>query len=231
MSWNTILGVACTISLFLPVVALIYYRLYKHRSLAALGLSYLFTAIYNLMSQGILPAGVLFQRVFGVVNNYLDVPLILTGLLFFCSGKQKQKSVQFFTLGFIVYEIIIAIIFDFKAKSIVYIMGPGLILVLAYTFYFFSGQVKITVMHGKNIGKTIMLASILFAYGCYGLVYFFYYILETSNVADTFLIYFITSTVSCTMMTIGIHMISKRMKKLDEARNTRRELAMFFGHS
>jgi hypothetical protein len=75
-----------------------------------------------------------------------------------------------------------------------------------------------------------MLAAILFGYGCYGVVYYFYYIQKTPNVADAFLIYFITSLLSCSMMTVGIHMIRKRMKKLEEAINTRRELALFFGH-
>lgn len=230
MSWNTIFGVACTISLFLPVAAILYYKIYHHRSLAALGLSYLTTALCSMMNEGILPVGAGLLRGFVVFNNYMDVPLILTALLFFCPNKQRQKPVQILTISFLLYELVIGIVFGFSPKSIVYIMGPGVLLVLVYTFYLFTRQVKITIVHRKNGGRALMLAAILFGYGCYGVVYYFYYIQQTPNVADAFLIYFITSLLSCTMMTVGIHMIRKRMKKLEEAINTRKELALFFGH-
>ena len=52
MNWNAIIGVAATLSLFLPAVAIVYYKLYKDRSLAALLVSYLITALYNLMAEG-----------------------------------------------------------------------------------------------------------------------------------------------------------------------------------
>jgi hypothetical protein len=230
MSWNTIFGVACTISLFLPVAAILYYKIYHHRSLAALGLSYLTTALCNMMNEGILPVGAGLLKGFVVFNNYMDVPLILTALLFFCPSKQRQKPVQILTISFLLYELVIGIVFGFSPKSIVYIMGPGVLLVLVYTFYLFTRQVKITIVHRKNGGRALMLAAILFGYGCYGVVYYFYYIQRTPNVADAFLIYFITSLLSCSMMTVGIHMIRKRMKKLEEAINTRKELALFFGH-
>ena len=230
MDSNTILGVVCTISLLLPVGTIAYYKLYPHRSLAALGLSYLSTALYNLMSQDFLPVSDGVQKFFGVLNNYLDVPLILTALLFFCPIRQKQKPVHMVTLIFIAYELVIALIYGFTPESIVYIMGPGLTLILFYTFYLFTRQVKITVVHGKNAGRALMLAAILFGYGSYGLVYFFYYIQKTPNVADTYLLYFITSIVSCFMMTIGLHLIRKRLKQLQEVKNTRRELAVFFGN-
>ncbi|HEU4632625.1 MAG TPA: hypothetical protein VFS22_01490 [Flavisolibacter sp.] len=229
MNWNTLVGVTATVSLFLPVAAILYYKLYQHRSLAALLISYLITALYNLMSEGLIPLSASFQRGFGVVNNYLDIPLMLTALLFFCPIKQKQRTVHIITAVFIAYEIVIACLFGLNPKAVIYIMGPGLALILIYSFYLFARHIKITVEFGKNAGRTLMLVSILFAYGCYAIVYYFYYILETQAVADVFTLYYITSFVSAIIMTIGLHLIRRRMRQLQEVKNTRRELAMFFG--
>jgi hypothetical protein len=229
MNWNAFVGVTATLSLFLPVAAIIYYKLYQHRSLAALLVSYLTTALYNLMAEGLIPFPASFQRGFGVINNYLDIPLMLTALLFFCPIKQKQRTVHIVMALFIGYEIVIACLFGLDPKAVVYIMGPGLMLILAYTFYLFARHIKITIEFGKNAGRTLMLVAILFGYGCYGIVYYFYYILRTQEVRDVFLLYYITSLVSAVIMTIGLHLIRQRMRQLQEVKNTRRELAMFFG--
>ncbi|MGZ3839116.1 MAG: hypothetical protein ACXVBP_12465 [Flavisolibacter sp.] len=229
MNWNAIIGVAATISLFLPAVAIVYYRLYQHRSLTALLLSYIITASYNLMSEGILPVPSGFLSRFGVINNYLDIPLTLTALLFFCPIRQKQRPVHLVTAAFVGYELVIACIYGLHSRAVVYIMGPGLVLILIYSFYLFLRHIKITVEFGKNVGRTLMLSAILFAYGCYALIYLFYYIQKTPAVADVFLLYFITALVSSIVMTIGLHLIRKRMKEFQEVKNTRRELAMFFG--
>ncbi len=229
MNWNAIIGVMATVSLLLPVAAIVYYKLYQHRSLTALLCTYLITALYNLMSEGILPVAASFQRGFGVVNNYLDIPLMLTALLFFCPNKPRQRILHVTTAVFIGYEVGIAFVFGLDPESTVYVMGPGLALLLVYTFYLFARHIKMTIEFGKNAGRTLMLVSILFAYGCYAIVYYFYYILKTQAVADVFLIYYITGFVSSVIMTVGLHLIRKRMRELQEVKNTRRELALFFG--
>jgi hypothetical protein len=231
MNWNTIIGVAATFSMLLPAAAVIYYKLYQHRSLAALLVSYLSTAVYNLMSDGIIPATASFKATYAIINNYLDIPLMLTALLFFCPIKKKQRTVHIITGAFITYEIIIACIYGLNQKAVVYIMGPGLTLILIYAFYLFLRHIKITVEFGKNTGRTLMLVSILFGYACYALVYYFYYIQKTREVTDVFLLYSITILISSIIMAIGIHLIRKRMRELQEVRNTRRELAMFFGNA
>lgn len=230
MNWNTFIGVTATISMFLPVAAIVYYRLYNHRSLAALMVSYISTAVYNLMSEDVIHIPQGYLQNFGVVNNYLDIPLMLTALLFFCPIKQKQRTVHIVTIVFVSYELLIAILFGFNPKAVVYIMGPGLTLILVYAFYLFVRHIKMTIEFGKNAGRTLMLVSILFAYGCYALVYYFYYIQKTPAVTDVFLLYFISTLVSSIIMTIGLHLIRRRLKELQEIKNTRRELALFFNN-
>ncbi len=81
----------------------------------------------------------------------------------------------------------------------------------------------------KGFGKTFMITSILFAYGCYGLIYCLYYLQKTSAVADVFLIYYIASLLASLLMSIGLISYYKRFKQLKAIELTRKELQMFFG--
>jgi hypothetical protein len=231
MSWNTLFGVACILSFCLPLTVILYNRFYTHKSLAALLVYYTLAIADNLMAQEIIFVPENFTRTFEIVNNYLDVPLMLVTLLYFCPNKQKQKVVNILAGCFLTYEIIIAFAYGLTTRAIIYIMGPGLIVILIYALYLFIRQVKFSIMNGKNIGRTLMLASIFFAYSSYTLIYFFYYILKTPYKADTLLLYFISSIVSSALMAIGLHMMRRRMKELRDIRVTRRELATFFGEA
>jgi len=230
MIWYNLLGYICIVSMFLPLGVIILNRFYIHRSLAALFLYFLFTAVYNMMDSGILPASKIFQRNFGILTNYLDVPLMMSALLFFCPSKRKQRNIFFLIGGFILYEFIITLIIGYRPLSVVYIMGPGILVVIGYTFYLFVRQVKFNIMHRKNQGRIVILAAILFAYSCYSLIYYFYYILRTPYKEDTLLLYHLASTISSVLISIGLHLMRKRMKELQSLRVTRKELAMFFGH-
>lgn len=231
MNWNAIFGIACIISITAPIAVILYHGYYKHRSLAALLIYYTVTLIYLLMSQNIIPVSNNIRLYFGILNNYLDVPLMLTALLFFCPNKQKQNIVRLLSYSFVSYEVLITLIYGFKPVSIVYIMGPGLVIIIGYTLFLFARQVKFSIMHGKNHGRMFMLASIFFAYACYTLIYYFYYVQKTPEVNDTELIYFISTSISTLVMAIGLQLMNKRMKELQSLRITRKELAMIFNQS
>jgi hypothetical protein len=229
MSWNALFGVACIVSFCLPLAVIVYNRFYTHKSLAALFVYYTLAIADNIMAQQIIFVPKDVTRTFMIVNNYLDVPLMLVTLLYFCPNRQKQTVVNIIAGTFLTYEIIIAFMFGLTTKAIIYIMGPGLIIILIYALYLFIRQVKFSIMNGKNVGRTMMLASIFFAYGSYTLIYFFYYILKTPYKSDTLLLYFISSIVASVLMAVGLHMMRKRMKELKDIQLTRRELATFFG--
>jgi hypothetical protein len=211
MNWNAVFGVGCIVSLTAPAAVIIYHRYYKHRSLAALLIYYIVTLVYLLMSQNIVPVQKNIRINFGILNNYLDVPLMLTALIFFCPNKQRQNIIRLLSYIFIVYEVLIALMYGFKTASIVYVIGPGFVIIISYTFYLFMRQVKFSILHGKNHGRMIMLASIFFSYACYALIYYFYYIQKTPDVKDTELLYFISTIISCLTMAIGLHLMNKRM--------------------
>jgi hypothetical protein len=230
MNWTAIIGMASTFALLFPVCLVIIYRLYTNRSLQALLLYYLLTATYNLMVQGILPAPTRLKIIFGTVNNYLDAPLMLLFLLFFCVEKWKIKAVYFTLAAFIAYEIVIALTFGFGKEANVYILGPGILVILPFSTWLFVRQIKRTIVMGKGLGKTLMLTSVVFGYGCFGLIYLFHYIQRTSNVGDIFLLYFISSFITSVLMGMGVALVRQHLRDLREIKLARRELQVFFNN-
>jgi len=171
------------------------------------------------------------RRNFGAINNYLDVPLMLTGMLMFCPEKWKQQVIVTSIIAFVGYEMII--FFQYQLQSPIsskFIMGPGIVLVLTYSLYLFISNIKNTIVQGKGVGKTLMVTSILFAYGCYFLVYLFAFIQKTSNKGDVFIIYYLTSIIFSILMSAGLIWVKKRLKEIKEVQTTRKELNVFFNN-
>ena len=228
MNLNTLLGIACVVCLTLPIVIIFYNRYYTHKSLVALLAYYGFVFTDNLLNENFIPGSATAGWVAGLIDNYTYVPLVLTSLLFFNPGKEKQNKIKVLILAFLVYEMVVASICGFTINSIIYITGPGVGIILIYSFYLFIKQVKFTIYHGKNQGRLLMLASIVFDCSCYSLIFFFNYIQKTPYQTDVFKLYYISSIISSLLMAVGLQLMNKRMKELQAIKITRKELAMVF---
>lgn len=230
MNWNTIAATASTIAMFVPVLLIISFRLFKTWSLFFLSLYYLSTGIFNLMSMGILDVSASARNTFGTINNYMDAPLMLLVLLFFSFEKWHVKVLYATLALFLVFEAIVFYFYGFSGASSTYILAPNVLFLLTYSVFFFLHYGKITIVHGKGLGKTLMLVSILFAYGCFGVIYYLYYIQKHPRVDHIFLIYYITTFISASLMCIGLVWVYRRSKKIQEIQLTRKELTLFFNH-
>ena len=230
MNWNIIAGTASTIALFVPVLLIVFLRLFKKGSLLLLCVYYCSTGIYNLMSLGMLQVDPSVKRVFGSLNNYLDAPIMFMVLLFFCIEKWQTRVLYGTIAAFVIFEIIVFQYSGFSSLSSTYILGPNVLFVLTYSIYFFLHYGKITIVHGKGVGKTFMLVSILFSYGCFAVIYYLYYIQHHPKVEDIFLIYYIVTFISAFLMSVGLVWVHRRSKKIEEIQLTRKELTLFFNH-
>ncbi|MEO6071605.1 MAG: hypothetical protein ABIN57_02585 [Chitinophagaceae bacterium] len=228
MNWYAITGIASIIALFFPALLILAFKLYKNVSLLILFLYYAITAAYNLMAQGVINIPSLDKNNFGIIANYLDAPMMLAVLLYFCVLPWKRKIIYYSLALFGVFELIILFYYQLAPVSSVYILGPGILLILIYSIYLFFEQGKATVVHGKGLGLTLMLVSILFSYGCFTLIYFLHYIKKTPATADVFLIYYIVLFISSVLMSLGIIWLRKRIQHINEVQVTRKELAHFF---
>jgi hypothetical protein len=226
----TLIGIVSACAQLMPVAIILVCRLYGNKSLLALAVYYFTQALYNLMGEGLIPASREVTTAVGIINNYLDIPLMLVIILFFSNNKGKQQIVYVTLAVFAVYEIVLSLIFGVNFTTGIYITGVGIVLMMVYSMYLFSQYVKLTIEKNKAWGRTLMVTSILFAYCCYAMIYFIYYIQKTSAVADVFIIYYIVSVISSILMSGGLVWVYNRSKQIKEVQLTRKELALFFNH-
>lgn len=228
MRWNALLGGTSTLLYLLPIVFLITWRLYCNRSLLALLIFFTVSFLDNLISEGWLPVSINLRRDFHTLSSYLDAPLMLIVLLFFCIQQWKRQMILITLAALLIYEISVATVFHFSARSVKMVLGPGILVILLFSFLFFLQQVKQTITRNRRSGNTVLNAAILFAYGCYALLYVFYHLLQTTAVEDVFLLHHITSIIFCISATTGLYYVRQKAKELEDLKITRKELALFF---
>jgi hypothetical protein len=224
MTWNSIMGIISSFALFLPILLILVLRLGSYRSFPILLFYYVFVFVYNLMKEGYIQPHPDVVYCWGVCNNLLDAPLMLLFLSYFSPSAIFAKRLMILIIAYVVFELIIVLLVGFNVAAITIILGPGLLIVFALSLYIFIRHSKIAITNHKAIGKTLIASSLVFAYGCYGILYVLFYVIKTPLVADTFLLYFIVVTVSSIILCTGILFERKRVQKLFELKKARKEL-------
>lgn len=225
---NTLFGITSILCFSLPIVAILLFRLYRHVSLIALMVYYALT-ILRCLGNSNTPPSPDFKDTWEVLFNYIEIPLMLSALLFFCPARQRQLSVQILTAFFVAYEVIVAAVFGFTPLASLYIMTPGLLVIVMYSLFLFLRQVKFSIMHGKNMGRVLMLGALVFSYSCYLFMFYAYFIQEETDVSPIYAMHFLSSSIAAVIMSIGLFLMRHRIKELQEIKVTRRELQMIFG--
>jgi hypothetical protein len=234
MTWNSVMGLISSVALFLPVFFILVLRLGTYRSFPALLVYYVLVFVYNLFTENYVHVSHEFERNWGLTNNLLDAPLMLFFLTYFSPSPSMAKRMKIMIVALLIFDAVVIALRGYNVKSITIIMAPGLLTVLAFCLYFFVRQTKITIMHRKSSGKAIMAAALLFAYGCYGIIYLMYYVfnkLIVNSIDDTFLVYFLVTTFSSVFICVGIVVERKRVQKLNELKVTRKELSIVYKES
>lgn len=230
MTWNSVMGIVSSVALFCPVFFILVLRLGAYRTFPALLFYYAIVFIYNLMTEGHIAANPEVVRYWGLINNLLDVPLMLTFLIYFSTSPGFTKRLKILAGVFLLFEIVVIALVGLNTDAITVILGPGILILCGLFMYFFIRQTKITIMHRKGTGKALMAAALLFAYGCFGIIYLMYYIFKTPFIEDIFLVYFLVVTFSSLLVTTGIIVEEKRIRKLNELKITRRELSDMYAN-
>ena len=224
MTWNTIMGLISSFALIIPIILILVLRLGGYRSFPALLIYYSSVFIYNLMTEGYIRVGENVIHYWGITNNLLDLPLILYFLTYFSLSPEFKQKMKILILGFILFEAIVMIITGYTINGITIILGPGLVIISGFCLHFFIRFVTMAIEHRKSTGKALIAGSLLFAYGCFSILYVMFYIVKTEFIDDTFLIYFIATTISALLMSAGLVFEWGRIKKIRELKITRKEL-------
>jgi hypothetical protein len=232
MSLHSILGIISSIVLFIPFILILILRLFTHRSFLALSVYYLAAGVYNLITQNVVDAPLWFSRPIGIINNLLDAPLMLLFLIFFSTSSQMTRRITTTIFIFLAFEAVIMVIFGFSIRTVKIILGPDIAIILVLSFLFFLRNVRLAITNQKSLGKAIMVSSVLVAYTIFSLVYIFYYLLKNKQYKqDAQLVYYLVTLLSAVLMSIGIFIENKRIKKLSELKHTRKELATLYGQT
>jgi hypothetical protein len=231
MTWFNVVGLISAIALFLPIITILSFRLAWYKSFPALLAYYMLVSCHTLLTLDFINAGKSLIYYYGLTNNFLDAPLMLSFMTYFSKTALFRKRMKFIIPGFILFEIIVIAIYGYNIHAATIVMAPGLLLVLGFSFLFFIHQAKITIIHQKAAGKALIVASLLFAYGGYSFIYVVYYLLKTPYKTDTFLVYFLITIISSLLISAGIIFERKRVRQLTELQTTRKELKVIYGRS
>ena len=229
MNWKEMMGFISTIIFIVPVFIIVLLRLNRFKCFLALGIYYLLGFCNNLMKEGYIPAAKEFSQTFEITYNFLDMPLMFIFLAYFSKSLNLAKRIRIAVLTFLAFEFAVALIFGYNKNALTIIMAPGLVVVLFFSTLFFLRQIRIAIQHHRATGKALMLSSLLFAYGCYALIYVMYYIAKTEDVTDIFVMYFVVTVLSALILSVGMIIENKRIRKLEELKLVRKELSMLYG--
>ena len=228
MTWNSAMGFVSTLALFLPICFILLFRLGNYKSFPALLAYYTIVLIINLLTEGYITANSNTIKYWSISANLLDAPLMLLFLTYFSTSDSFTRKMKILIFALLVFELGVVIAVGFNAKAVTIFLGPALLIVFTFTLHFFVRQTKIAIAHYKRMGKAVIAASLLFAYGCYSILYLLYYVFKLKYKEDTFLVYFWVATFSSLLMCAGIIIERKRVKKLNELKVTRKELSDFY---
>lgn len=229
MNWLDVVGLISTLAMLIPIIIILILRLASYKSFPALVCYFLLLFLFNLLSQTFLQVNENFLYYFGLTNNFLDAPLILTFMTYFSQTASFRKKLQVTILVLVGLQVLLIAINGFNVQSATIAMAPGILLVLAFSVYFFIRHVKISIFHQKAMGKAWMVGALLFAYGGYAFIYIVYYVIMTPHILDTFLVYYIVSFTTSILLSTGIYLERRRVNVLEELRTTRQELKMIYG--
>jgi hypothetical protein len=192
----------------------------------------LLSGVYNLISQHVVNISPLFTRSLGIIVNLLDAPLMLLFLAFFSTSVLMKKRITGGILIFFAFEAIVLLIFGFSVNAVKIILGPDIAIIIVLSFIFFMRNVRLAVTNSKALGKAIIGSSVLLSYTIFTVVYVFYYLIKNQHYRDDAeLVYYLVTILSVILMSVGIIVENKRIRKLGELKNTRKELASIYGKS
>ncbi len=198
--WFGLLTISC---MLLPVLVILIRKRFN-AAFMALAIYFLITFIYNfiLILLPNFPKDA--RRYIGVIDNMLDAPLMLLFLSHFAQNIGTKRLIKICLIAFVFFEFSIILLYGLSVKAISIFAGPEIAIVLCFSFFFFTGHIRIAITQRLDIAKTMMVSGILFAYAVYFMVYLFYYIMETPNKIDALIIYFLASLVASILVSSGL---------------------------
>jgi len=212
-NWENILATGSITLLFFTVILLLIN--YKEGRYSFLALAfYLFQILFiNIISKGLIPTPPKVETYLVYCHNLLDAPLMLLCLIYFTQTNKGKRILFYLAGGFILFEFIVFLFTGLHDNLLTIIIGPGLFLNTAFSFYFFFKHVKSSFTKRKDMGKAFISGGLAFAYMCFNFMYIVDYVMRNPNHDDIMKIYHLTYIIASLTISIGLLIITREKRK------------------
>lgn len=218
---DEIIAILTTISLLLPIVAIIARRSMWHMCFAALTVYYAQFFIFSLFTNSYIPVSGRSMNLIRYSHIFIDLPLVLLFMQYFAEGAKVRTRIRGSLLAFILLGIVLTIVMGLTDHIIPYLMGPGILLAAAISMGFFVKYLKSGIHHRWETGKAFMAGSLVFLYGSYLVIYFIQYVMKLKDEQEIYLLFQLTTLVSVLLMTAGLLLNRKRPQQAPVDEKTR----------
>ena len=148
-------------------------------------------------------------------HSFLELPTLMIFFLYFAKDQMIRKLILYIIGAYIVFDLVICFTMGLTDNTLTVIIGPGLVLITGFGFYFFVGHLKQAISKRKETGKAFLTGATVFAYLCFTLIYILYYLMQSPYLYDIYAIYYSTYIIFAVFLITGLLLImSARRQKL-----------------
>ena len=205
-----IVTILATIAYFVPVMIVVFKKLWKDMYFLYLGIYWLVGAMANTVTNipGISSRSL---ELVTVLYNMIDIPFILWILWYTSFSSSLAKMLRYVILGYIIIEIILVLTLGVNYDAIKYIIGAGVLVVLITLIWEITIYLQRIEHSNREKAMLFIYAALLFEYGSYTIVYIFDYFIVPADVVDKLLIYYISTLIAIVIASFGF--LLKKTKK------------------
>jgi drug/metabolite transporter (DMT)-like permease len=197
-------SIMSTIILLLPLIAIVFRIRQWHNSFLALITMILLIGFTSLSSSGIFSFSPATVQFINTISALVQPLLTLLFLVYFAQNEQVRKALTLTVIILLVTGVLILSKKDIQDTAEPAVLGLGILVVSAFSIFFFLQQIKLSVHQRNAMGKAFMISAIVFVNCCYALIFLAYYFFGTDNHQDLFTIYEIGIVIFSILLLAGI---------------------------
>lgn len=207
-----IITLLASIAYFIPVLIVVFKKLWSDKYFLFLGIYWLTGALINGITK--IPAiGSEAREVMTVIYNMIDIPFILWILWYTSSSSAMAKILRLIIPVYTVSELILVFSFGINYDAIKYIIGVGVLIVLIALVWEITQYLQRMEHNNREKSMLFIYAALLFKYGSYIIVYIFDYFITPADQVDKLLIYYMSTLVAIMIACFGF-LLKKRKSSL-----------------
>lgn len=203
-----IITLLATIAYFVPVLIVLFKKLWNDNYFLFLGIYWLTGALVNTVANipGIAPS---ILEIITVIYNMIDIPFILWILWYTSSSSSLAKLLRISILLYMLVEVVLVVNLGVNYEAIKYIIGVGVLMVLVALVWEITLYLQRMEHSNKEKAMLFIYAALLFEYGSYTIVYIFDYFIIPADEIDKLLIYYISTLIAIMIASFGF-LLKKR---------------------